>query len=257
MSLPKIPTLSALTWVEARDILQLRPVGLLPIGAIEAHGPHLPLDTDAIIAQAMAATGGLAIRQSGIPALILPAVQYSVSFAGACFPGTMPVSSAALGAYLDDILRFHASQGYRAICICNAHLEPAHVEVVSRVATTATTHAGIPVIFPDQRQEPWASRLGDEFAAGSRHAGKYETSIVLAASPDSVRHTEMEELQPVWIDLPAALKAGARDFAEAGADQGYFGDPAAATEDHGLALLEILGEMIRERTMQALVSSGK
>lgn len=246
------PELASMSWNEAKDILALAPVGLLPIGAIEAHGPHLPLDTDVIIAEAMAHAGASAIRNAGIPAVVLPVISYSVSFAGACFPGTTPVSQPALGSYLFDILSHFAAQNFRTICICNAHLEPAHVEIVSQTAERVAIETGTPVEFPDQRMEPWATRLGEEFAAGARHAGKYETSIVLAARPERVRRTHMEELKAVWIDLPAALKAGARNFAEAGATQGYFGDPAASSEEHGNVLLETLGEMIRERTMQVL-----
>lgn len=257
MSNSATPQLASMSWYEAKDILDLHPVGLLPIGAIEAHGPHLPLETDVIIAEAMAQAGGNAIRQAGIPTVILPPISYSVSFAGACFSGTTPVSQSAFGAYLYDVLSHFATQSFRTICICNAHLEPAHVEIISKTAKQVALSSGKPVLFPDQRLEPWATRLGVEFAAGARHAGKYETSIVLAARPDRVRRTHMEDLEPVWIDLPAALRAGARDFAEAGATQGYFGDPAASSEEHGRLLLETLGDMIREQTMQGLVETDR
>jgi creatinine amidohydrolase len=256
MSNQTIPELAAMTWMEARDALRLHPIGLLPIGAIEAHGPHLPLDSDVIIASAMAHAGGRMLHQRGLPSIVLPAISYSVSFAGACFPGTTPVTSASLESYLHDLLSLHATQGYRAICLCNAHLEPAHVQTIERVARSVTQTTGIPVVFPDQRLEPWASRLGDEFSGGSRHAGMYETSIVMATKPDAVRRVHLEELEPVWIDLPAALKAGARDFAEAGAELGYFGDPAQSSETHGQALLEILGTMIAERSLEAITGAG-
>jgi creatinine amidohydrolase len=252
MSLAQTSELASMSWNEVRDILALEPVGLLPIGAIEAHGPHLPLNTDVIIANAMAHAGGNAIRRTGLPAVILPSISYSVSFAGACFSGTIPVSQNSLRCYLTDVLGHFVRQSFRAICICNAHLEPAHVEVIGQVVEHTTEIATRPIVFPDQRLEPWASRLSEEFAGGSRHAGRYETSIVLAAEPERVRRTQMEELEPVWIDLPAALRAGARDFAEAGATHGYFGDPASSSREHGLELLSILGEMIREQTMQAI-----
>ena len=252
MSDSPVPELEHLTWTEAADLLSLQPVGLLPIGAIEAHGPHLPLNSDVVIAAAMAQSGGRQLYASGLPAIVLPAVSYSVSFAGACFNGTTPVTADAFRAYLADILCHHSTQGYRAICVCNAHLEPGHVEAVWNAVNEAQGSASIPIAFPDKRIDRWAARLGEEFQRGSRHAGCYETSIVMAAAPDQVRRTALEELEPVWIDLPAALRSGASDFADAGAREGYFGDPRAATAEQGEELLAVLGAMIRDSVLEAM-----
>jgi creatinine amidohydrolase len=251
------PDLERLSWTEARDVLMLSPVGFLPVGAIEAHGPHLPLDTDVIIARGMARAAGAALRQSGIPSLILPAVSYSVSFAGSCFPGTTPVTAEALTGYMAEVLIHSAAQGYRTICVCNAHLEPVHFHAVAEAVARANEESDIPIVLPDKRSEEWAVRLGEEFQRGSRHAGCYETSIVMAESPDSIRRAYLEELEPVWIDLPAALRSGARDFAEAGATQGYFGDPRSATAERGIELLEVLGEMIRDHVLEALAHASR
>jgi creatinine amidohydrolase len=248
-------TLEDMTWPEARDALALKPVGLLPIGAIEAHGPHLPLNTDIIIARAFAQRGAAILNRAGVPTLILPPVSYSVSFAGSCFPGTIPVTSESLAMYLTDVLEYVAGQGLRAICICNAHLEPRHVETLEHMVHSVANNAPIPVVFPDKRSPEWAKHLGDEFQRGARHAGQYETSIVLAAAPESVRRTHLEELEPVWIDLPEAIRSGARDFREAGSELGYFGDPAAASAEHGRQLIDELGRMVYEAVMSALAQS--
>ena len=93
--------------------------------------------------------------------------------------------------------------------------------------------------------------LGSEFSGGSRHAGSYETSIVLAASPDSVRVDRFRELEPVWVDLPARLKQGARTFDEAGGTQAYFGDPAISTAEEGRRLIDTLGEIILTSYLEA------
>lgn len=247
-----VPALEQLTWTEASDLLKLSPVGLLPVGAIEAHGPHLPLNSDVIIASGMARYGGSRLYASGIPSVILPPVSYSVSYAGACFPGTTPIPAETFTSYLTDLLVNHASQGYRVICACNAHLEPAHIAAVQAAIDRASETAAASILFPDQRLEPWSRQLGEEFARGSRHAGNFETSIVMAEAPDQVRRVHLEQLEPLWIDLPAALRAGAADFAEAGADQGYFGDPGAATPEHGEQLLDTLGTMIEECVLESL-----
>jgi creatinine amidohydrolase len=155
------PNLEYLSWTEARDILTLNPVGFLPVGAIEAHGPHLPLETDVIIARGMARAAGTMLRQSGIPSVVLPAVTYSVSYAGARFPGTSPVMPDSLTSYLESILEHAAPQGYKLICVCNAHLEPAHFHAVAEAVARANESSGIPIVLPDKRSDAWAARLGE------------------------------------------------------------------------------------------------
>lgn len=88
------------------------------------------------------------------------------------------------------------------------------------------------------------SALSDEFRAGARHAGSYETSIVMAAQPGYATPVALDQLPPVWIDLPARLREGARTFAEAGAALGYFGDPASASHAEGERMLAALAEIV-------------
>jgi creatinine amidohydrolase len=239
--------------MEAGELLAKRPIGLLPIGAIEAHGPHLPLDTDVIIAEATAKRAIKRLQAAGTPALLLPPISYSVSFVGTSFPGTTPAAPDPFEGYLTSILAEHARQGYRAIVCCNAHLEPAHVERVSSSCRTATQRSGVPILFPDQRIEPYVGLLSEEFRAGARHAGGYETSIVMAARPDAVRMQLLPTLEPVWIDLPARLKEGTRTFAEAGATLGYFGDPASSSVEEGHRMLDALAEIVMMALQEANV----
>lgn len=236
--------LEEMTWPEAHEALSQRPIGLLPIGAIEAHGPHLPLDTDMIIARATAQSAANQLLDVEVSSIILPPIAYSVSFVGTSFAGTSPVDVEAFETYLTSLLIHAAGQGYRALFCCNAHLEPAHVATIQAACVRAESLVGIPVRAPDQRQPDHAASLGAEFLAGARHAGAYETSIVLHAQPDAVRHAELIGLEPVWIDLPARLRDGARTFLEAGSELGYFGDPASATAPEGERLLSTLGKII-------------
>lgn len=241
-----------MTWQKAEEILRRGPVGLLPIGATEAHGPHLPLDTDVVIAQEMARRGGALLADLGFPILILPPVSYGVSFVGTCFGGTSPVAAPEFERWLNSLLSGLATQGYRAICICNAHLEPAHVSAIKRAAATASNAPGIPVVAPDKREPRWAVRLSEEFRRGARHAGSYETSLMLAAKPESVLLDVARGLSPVWIDLPARLRDGARTFAEAGGTLGYFGEPAQATVDEGNRLFDALATIVRDTVTDTL-----
>lgn len=245
--------LADLTWPEAEAALRPDTVVLLPIGAIEAHGPHLPLDTDVVIATEMATRGARLLIKAGFDPIIVPPIVYGTSFVGTCFPGTTPVSAQTVTDTVTSVVSHVAAWGPRRFCIVNAHLEPAHVtaidDAVKLIDMAARTDpnsalAGVRVCFPDKRQEPWASRLSPEFRAGMRHAGAYETSLMLAAVPCRVRSDMLPGLPPVPVDLPAQLRAGARTFADAGGTNGYFGDPASATAAEGERLFGVLAQMI-------------
>lgn len=246
------PELAELSWQEAAEVLRQRPVGLLPIGAVEAHGPHLPLGTDIVIATAMARHAAMLLGAEGLATLVLPPLAYGVSFVATCFPGTSPVDTDAFRSHLTSVLLNLLPQGYRAVCLCNAHLEPAHAEAVWASARVTTAATGVPVVFPDVRQERWAARLGDEFKRESRHAGRSETSLLLAAQPDAVRVDHMAHLPPMTIDLPARLREGARTLVEAGGKLGYFGDPAHASAAEGERLLACLADIARTAVHEAL-----
>lgn len=242
--------LASLTWTEVSERLSADSVILLPIGAVEAHGPHLGLDTDVIIAQAAAERAADRFTAIGIDAWIAPPIWYGVSFVGSSFPGTIPVAAEPFRLYLEWVLRGLSSAGGDVVVV-NAHLEPAHYEAILDACAAISAETGKCIHAVDHRQPESAERLGTEFSGGSRHAGSYETSIVLAATPNAVRTELLADLDPVWVDLPARLKAGARTFDEAGGTQAYFGNPAIATAEEGRKLLAILGELIVESYLGA------
>jgi creatinine amidohydrolase len=242
--------LAELTWPEATSALA-DAVIILPTGAIEAHGPHLPLETDVVIAVEMARRAA-ALLLSRRPVVLLPPISYGVSYVGGCFAGTTPVPPTALSHVISEILVTLLDNGASAALITNAHLEPAHYEALAEAAERAAGMTQKPVALPDLRESRWAARLSDEFQAGMRHAGAYETSLMLAAKPGSVRREMIPHLAPVRIDLPAALRAGARTFADAGGDLGYFGDPAQASAEEGDRLFDTLAQIAVDALTEAI-----
>jgi creatinine amidohydrolase len=249
--------LASLSWTEIAERIDANSVILLPIGAVEAHGPHLGLDTDVIIAQAAAQSAADRFTAIGLDAWIAPPIWYGVSFAGRPFSGTTPVAPEPFRAYLEWVLRgLHGIAGSDVIVV-NAHLEPAHFDAILSACRAISAETGACIHAVDHRAPRWATRLGDEFSGGSRHAGAYETSIVLAVDPNAVRTDLLAGLAPVWIDLPARFRAGARTFDEAGGTQAYFGDPARSTADEGERLLDALGEIIVESFLEARLLIGR
>ncbi len=78
-----------MTWTEVHEAMKDRPVALIPVGAVEAHGPHLPICTDTVIASEMAKRGAAKLKQRGVASLVLPPVYFTVADFGADFAGTL------------------------------------------------------------------------------------------------------------------------------------------------------------------------
>ena len=239
--------LANMTWPEAHAAFAAGAVALLPVGATEAHGPHLPLDTDVRLSEGVARRAAAMLEASGTPALVLPSLAYGVSYVGTSFAGTLPVAPETMTLLVRDVLVALDLGGCTRAAVVNSHLEPAHVEALKAgiAAATVATDARLRIAFADQREPQHAAALSAEFRRGARHAGGYETSLMLADFPGSVRD-DYHTLPPVWVDLPARLRAGARTFAEAGGTEGYFGDPATATAAEGVTLFDTLARIVVE-----------
>ncbi len=218
---------------------------VLPVGSTEAHGPHLPLDTDVIIAEAMAERAMTRLQESGIGAAMLPPLAYGVTDFAAPFRGTISISRETVIALVGDIARGLTDSGAEILVLANAHLEQAHRQAL-REAAAASDRPELRVLFPDATRRPWAERLGAEFASGSCHAGRYETSLVLAARPDAVRQELARALPDLEVDLARAAREGAANFLALGMQDAYCGQPADASAEEGERWLDVLATMLVE-----------
>jgi creatinine amidohydrolase len=238
-----VKRLAELTWTEAEKAKDA--VVLIPVGATEAHGPHLPLGTDVFISEGLCQRAAVALEKDGHTVLVAPPLAYSVAQYAAGFAGTVSIGQSAAVNLIADVCASLIGQGWAKICLVNSHLEPAHVESLRLACAEVKQRTGKNVAFPDNTEKRWARTLTDEFKRGACHAGSYETSLILAARPDLVRplRTQLAE-RP--IDLARAMKEGKRTFIEAGAAEAYFGNPAAATAEEGEAIFALLVAMVRQ-----------
>ena len=243
---------SEMTWTEVDEALKERPVAILPVGAIEAHGPHLPISTDTLIATEMARRGAAKLKEHSIPSLILPPVYFTVADFGVDFAGTISIPGETAIALLRDVC-VAAGKRCRAVALANVLLEPRHMECVKQAVEEANK-AGVSVCFADLTRKRWAGLMGDSFLLGD-HAGAWETSLVMAAAPDRVRERERISLPPT-DGLAPALKKGAKTFGEAGGEDAYFGDPTAASAEDGEAYFEALAEVLSLSIMEHLGSKA-
>jgi creatinine amidohydrolase len=205
-------------------------VHVLPLGAVEPHGPHAPLVTDTLISIGLCHRA--AERLEGeIAVLVLPPVHYGVTRYAGAFPGTVSISEETLRALVTEI-----AESVGTLVLVNNHFEPEQVETLRAT--------GLPLLDLTRRAN--AERLTEEFRSGSCHAGRYETSLVLAERPELVHADRMTTLEERHVNMPAAIREGRTDFLAMGMDEAYCGAPAESSAEEGRATFETLAEMLVE-----------
>ncbi len=236
--------LDEMTYEDVERLDRSRAVAILPIGAIEAHGPHLPLGTDVVISEAMARRGGERLADEGYHVVLLPVLAYSPAPFAEAFAGTISVAADTFVSLVTDVARGLARHGLARLVVANAHVDPANLSAIDAAVAACRDEHGIDVAFPNVTRRPWALRLTDEFKSGACHAGRYEGSIVMSERSDLVRHDVQRELAPNPASLSVAVREGKRTFHEAGGPRAYFGAPAEATAEEGRATVETLGDVV-------------
>lgn len=228
---------------------------LLPVGAIEPHGPHAALATDVILASAICERTATALEgDESLRALVLPALPYGVTRCAAAFAGAVGIDAEALRAVVVGICRSLREQGFRRVAIVNHHFEPAHVAAL-RQAVEELGGEGAGTGLLDLTRRRLAQRLTEEFRRGSCHAGSYETSLLLAQRPDLVDRRRARALAPLDVDMPGELAAGRDDFESMGMSEAYCGAPADASVAEGEASYETLIEMAIELVRRLVAAS--
>lgn len=241
-----------MTWAEVSALDRSRTVAILPVGAVEAHGPHLPLITDGIIADSMATAAAALLEAKDLIPLQLPPLDYSAAPFAAGFPGTISVSAATTSGLILDIAKSLQTWEIPLLAIANAHLDPAHLRCLHGAAKAIRQETTVAVAFPDLTHRRWGSRLTEEFKSGACHAGRFEGSIVMAARPEWVRDEIRAALPANPISLSTAIQQGSTTFEEASGPQAYFGDPAAASPEEGRQTIAVLGAILAESVLHEM-----
>ena len=208
-----------------------RPLLVVPLGSTEQHGPHLPLDTDTRIAVAVAE--GLAHRRGDVT--VAPALAYGSSGEHAGFAGTLSIgqtaTSSSWSSWCDRPTRSPAS------CSCRA---------------TAATPSRSPGPWPGFGPRVDGCCPGRRpVAGGDAHAGRTETSLLLAIAPSSSASTGPRSATPRrWPSCSPTLRA---EGVQPVSPNGVLGDPPGASADEGRAALERLVDDL-DAAIEALVA---
>jgi creatinine amidohydrolase len=245
-----------LTTTDFDALARERMIALLPIGATEQHGPHLPLSVDSRIAAALVKRT-LDLLPSGFPISILPMLHYGVSPEHADYPGTIAVSAETQIALLLEIGRSVAAAGWRKLAFLNTH--GGQPQILDIAAQKLRRDAGLIVVSLNAYRywQPQKHFPVEEAAYGT-HAGAVETSIMLAIAPETVRTDAIASFASLAAEMEGRfkyLRPGSRiaSFAWQAQDlqrAGAVGDARLATAEKGEAMLneaaQVLADVLRD-----------
>ncbi|MFJ6651513.1 creatininase family protein [Microbacterium sp. NPDC091313] len=222
--------LARATWPDVAAFLERgTAVAVLPFGALEQHGPHLPLSTDTLQADALARR-----LATELDAALLPAIPLGNTWSNEALPGTVSLSADTVAAVCADAAASVERMGFALLVVVNGDF--GNRLPLQRAAEASAARGGMPVVVLDYpglveigdavKETPWA-------APGLCHAEEIETSMVLAVAPGLVR---TDRLAPEYPEMPADF--GLRQMALAPLSRsGVFGDPRPATAHKGEQIL--------------------
>jgi creatinine amidohydrolase len=197
---------------------------LVPVGSLEQHGPHLPLDTDTVIANAVAEAAAARLAAGGPSVLVAPTIPIGASGEHQAFPGTVSIGHEALRAVLVEIVRSLSTWAGRTVFV-NGHggNVPTLRDALAQMRAEGHDVAWVPCAFE---------------SAIDAHAGRDETSVMLHLAPARVTMSRAVQgrMEPLSELLPELIAHGVRRVSP----NGVLGDPTGADVARGEALLRRL-----------------
>ena len=261
------------TYPEARRLARdARAVVVIPLGAIEQHGPHLPLLVDWLGAEELARRIAPHLERAGYRVILAPALPYGASPLARTWPGTVSLARATLRRVIVDVVGSLARHGFRRFVLANYQADPEHLRAMAEAKREIRRGRGargrrLQIEFAGFSPEASsrAAMLDPRVLRLSRsprptfewHSGELETALVLARRPDLVRRSVARGLPPVWVDFRGALRRGARRFEDiAPGGRGYFGWPSAARASTAERAMRLRGRLMAREIVRAFADRG-
>lgn len=225
-----------MTMADFKKSVTASSVLIVPFGTVEAHGTHLPLNTDTLIIREAAISASA--RAPGV--FMAPTVEYGVCTSTGPHPGTLGISAGALRLLASDIVKSGYSKGFRNIMLVSGHGGSIHVSALKEVAEELVSE------LDGLRMAAFSiyDLLGRECAEiaeteNDSHAGELETSLVLFLAPQLVKGRSKEE----YPDFPRPLILNDKMKYWPGA---VWGDPGKATAEKGERLFNAMVSKLEE-----------
>ena len=218
-----------LTWPEAREAVTAMPAALLPIGAVEQHGPHMTLAADALAAESL---GRLLAQRTG--AILLPTLPYGQVWSLSSFPGSLSISNDTLQRVLVDLVSALGRQGFRAVVLLSGHL--GNMTAMKEAAREVFTRGGPKTYFlfyPGLSEAAAGVIESAPSHGGLMHADETETSLLLALAPEAVH---LERAVAEYPNYPPDFDVTPYMW-EAVCSSGVFGDATLASAEKGQRLV--------------------
>ena len=228
-----------LTWPEAGKRFQQVDIALLPVGSIEQHGPHLPLDTDAFDANYLALR--VAEACSNPKPLVLPNIPYGVSYHHDEFKGTVSISNDALAKLVYDIGMSISHNGIKKLVIINGH--GGNSPALNHAAQMINRDAHI-FVCVDSGETSDVDIYALVETPNDVHAGEFETSTSLAVRPHLVKmdqaRREVPEFSSRYLDFTSKRGVSWYAYTRKISHSGVMGDPTKASSEKGKKFWEIM-----------------
>ena len=243
--------IARMTWMEVRDLDKAQAALVLPLGSLEQHGPHLSVDTDLYFSERFLE---LALKRltDDVKIYRLPMLPISKSNEHVGFPGSFWLSATTLTAVVQDIAASARASGFRRLVLWNCHGgNRALLEVLAR-DVRAQTGLMVFQLFPPATV-PDPVPVTEAEASFGIHAGDWETSVMLALSPDRVRQDRVEAAYPKFSAQHLSLELTGATVAWLTCDfqpSGTWGDATTATAERGRIRVEKVVERLRDILME-------
>ena len=221
-------------WPEVEELARSGRVAVLPFGAFEQHGPHMPLSTDTIMAQELARR---LARAAG--ALLLPPVHYGETSGNNGFPGTISLGFDTVRRIALDICASLRDGGVAGLVVVNGDFgNQAPLKLAAREAREQLGYPVLTIDYPGLAEI--AAEVSETPSAGHGfyHADEVETSMVLAIEPTAVKMERAREEYPWFPPAYGCTPIPLRQISKSG----VFGDPRGATAQKGARILDAITE---------------
>jgi len=254
--LARMIRLAELTWPEALRLARdRRSLVILPLGAVEQHGPHLPLAVDWLGAEELARRVAPHLRRAGWRPVLAPSLPYGVSELAERWSGTVSLSVTTATRLIVEVVQGLAAHGFRRFVLTNYQADPGHLRAIAAARRTLARRGRLQVLVagfapPGDRPEEMTGSRVRALMRSPRpdrewHSGELETALMLAIAPRLVRRSVARRLPPAWTDWAGALARGARRFEQMQpGGRGYFGWPAVARASTGRRVVALRGRLL-------------